>query len=108
MPDFNQNMNHRGVNAGKSRGKVQNKLERMHVNLAVQIRVDPVLGQVLAEEHVSEVIEFLHETHYVSIWPYRSGWTRFWDRFWCNELSKCSLKYEPSLLTKQASLGWDK
>ena len=23
------------------------------------------------------------------------------------ELSKCSLKYEPSLLTKQASLGWD-
>ena len=25
-----------------------------------------------------------------------------------DELSKCSLKYEPSLLTKQASLGWDK
>ena len=24
-----------------------------------------------------------------------------------DELSKCSLKYEPSLLTKQASLGWD-
>ena len=33
----------------------------------------------------------------VSIWPYRSGWTRFWDRFWCIELSKCSLKYEPSV-----------
>ena len=27
---------------------------------------------------------------------------------WSFELSKCSLKYEPSLLTKQASLGWDK
>ena len=33
------------------------------VNLAVQIWVDQVLVQVLAEEHVSEVIEFLHETH---------------------------------------------
>ena len=89
-------------------GKYKNKLQRMHVNLAGQIGVYQVLVQDLAEENVSKVIEFLRETYYVSIWPHRSGCTRFWDRFWCIELSKCSLKYEPSLLTKQASLGWDK
>ena len=36
-----------GVRAGKSSGKVQNKLERLRVNLGRQIWVYPVLGQVL-------------------------------------------------------------
>ena len=66
-----ENLNHRGVSAGTSRGKVRNKLDHMYVNLGVQIWVCQVLVQC----------------------------TPGCARFWCkDELQKYRLQYWTNLI----------
>ena len=53
-------------------------------------KIENVKGNALGTDFVHFLIKFCSDTYH-----------------WSFELSKCSLKYEPSLLTKQTSLGWD-